>query len=48
MIPVSYSYRSLMVRWKTTLMTATGFTLVVAALIVMLAFINGLAEVCAQ
>jgi putative ABC transport system permease protein len=28
-------------------MTATGFTLVVAALIVMLAFINGLAEVCA-
>jgi putative ABC transport system permease protein len=47
MIPVSYSYRSLMVRWKTTLMTATGFTLVVAALIVMLAFINGLAEVCA-
>ncbi|MBY0588434.1 ABC transporter permease [bacterium] len=47
MIPVSYSYRSLMVRWKTTLMTATGFTLVIAALIVMLAFINGLAEVCA-
>jgi putative ABC transport system permease protein len=28
-------------------MTATGFTLVIAALIVMLAFINGLAEVCA-
>lgn len=45
MIPVSYSYRSLFVRWKTTLMTATGFTLVIAALIVMLAFINGMAEV---
>jgi putative ABC transport system permease protein len=46
MIPISYSYRSLFVRWKTTLMTATGFTLVIAALIVMLAFINGVAEVC--
>jgi putative ABC transport system permease protein len=47
MIPVSYNYRSLIVRWKTTLMTASGFTLVVAALIVMLAFINGIQEVCA-
>jgi putative ABC transport system permease protein len=47
MIPVSYNYRSLMVRWKTTLMTASGFTLVVAALIVMLAFINGIQDVCA-
>lgn len=46
MIPVAYSYRSLFVRWKTTLMTATGFTLVIAALIVMLAFINGVQEVC--
>lgn len=47
MVPVSYNYRSLMVRWKTTFMTASGFTLVVAALIVMLAFINGIQEVCA-
>lgn len=47
MIPVSYNYRSLIVRWKTTLMTASGFTLVVAALIVMLAFINGIQKVCA-
>lgn len=46
MIPVAYSYRSLFVRWKTTFMTATGFTLVVAALIVMLAFIKGIQEVC--
>ncbi|MBX7072177.1 MAG: ABC transporter permease [Pirellulales bacterium] len=47
MVPVSYNYRSLIVRWKTTLMTASGFTLVVGALIVMLAFINGIQEVCA-
>lgn len=47
MIPLSYSYRSLFVRWKTTLMTASGFTLVVAALIVMLAFIKGMQRVCA-
>jgi putative ABC transport system permease protein len=47
MVPVAYSYRSLIVRWKTTLMTASGFTLVVAALTVMLAFINGIQTVCA-
>jgi putative ABC transport system permease protein len=47
MVPVSYSYRSLAVRWKTTLMTASGFTLVVAALVVMLAFINGIQTICA-
>jgi putative ABC transport system permease protein len=47
MVPVSYNYRNLMVRWKTTLMTASGFTLVVAALVVMLAFINGVQTVCA-
>lgn len=48
MVPVSYSYRCLIVRWKTTLMTASGFTLVVAALIVMLAFVNGIQTVCAS
>lgn len=47
MVPVSYSYRSLLVRWKTTLMTASGFTLVVAALVVMLAFVNGIQTICA-
>ncbi len=47
MIPVSYSYRNLLVRWKTTLITASGFTLVVTALIVMLAFVNGVRSVCA-
>jgi putative ABC transport system permease protein len=47
MIPFAYSHRNLRVRWKTTLMTASGFTLVVAALVVMLAFVNGLRAVCA-
>jgi len=47
MIPISYNYRNLLVRWKTTLMTACGFTLVVTALIVMLAFVNGVHTVCA-
>lgn len=47
MIPLSYSYRSLFVRWITTLLTAMGFTLVVAALVVMLAFLKGIEVVCA-
>jgi len=47
MVPVAYSYRNLLVRWKTTLMTAAGFTLVVAVLIVMLAFTSGVTTVCA-
>jgi ABC-type antimicrobial peptide transport system permease subunit len=46
MIPVSYAYRNLLVRRRTTLMTAIGFTLVVAALIVMLAFFNGIQAAC--
>jgi len=41
-IPLTYSLRHLAVRWKTTLVTALAFTLVVALLIVMLAFVNGL------
>ena len=47
MIPVSYNYRNLIVRWKTTLITASGFMLVVTALIVMLAFVSGVQSVCA-
>ncbi len=42
MIPLRYNLRNLIVRWRTTLLTAVGFTLVVALLIVMLAFIKGL------
>jgi ABC-type antimicrobial peptide transport system permease subunit len=44
MIPLKYNVRNLIVRWKTTLLTAVGFTLVVALLVVMLAFVNGLNE----
>lgn len=47
MIPVSYNCRNLVVRWKTTLMTAAGFSLVVAALVIMLAFTRGIKRVCA-
>lgn len=46
MIPIKYNARNLVVRWKTTLMTASGFTLVVAALVVMLAFVEGVQQVC--
>jgi len=46
MVPLSYNYRNLLVRWKTTIMTAGGFTLVVAALSVMLAFVDGIRAVC--
>jgi putative ABC transport system permease protein len=48
MIPLSYNGRNLVVRWKTTLLTASGFMLVVTALIVMLAFVNGIEKVCAE
>lgn len=44
MIPIRYNLRNLLVRWKTTLLTAVGFMLVVALLVVMLAFVNGLSE----
>jgi putative ABC transport system permease protein len=46
MVPLAYNYRNLQVRWKTTLMTAFGFTLVVAALVIMLAFLNGIEAAC--
>jgi putative ABC transport system permease protein len=47
MVPFSYNGRNLLVRWKTTLMTASGFTLVTAAVVVMLAFVHGIQRVCA-
>jgi putative ABC transport system permease protein len=46
MIPLRYNARNLIVRWKTTLMTAAGFTLVVSALVIMLAFVAGIQAVC--
>jgi ABC-type lipoprotein release transport system permease subunit len=47
MVPVSYNCRNLVVRWKATVMTAAAFTLVVAAVVVMLAFARGVERVCA-
>lgn len=41
-VPLSYNLRNLMVRWKTTVMTGLAFTLVVALMTVMLAFVNGM------
>src|SRR4029453_11482955 len=41
-VPVRYNVRNLSVRWRTTLMTALAFTLVVALMTVMLAFVNGM------
>lgn len=41
-IPLKYNLRNLIVRWPTTVLTALAFTLVVALLTVMLAFVNGM------
>lgn len=41
-VPLSYTVRNLTVRWRTTLLTASAFTAVVALLVVMLAFVNGM------
>jgi ABC-type lipoprotein release transport system permease subunit len=42
MIPLRYNYRNLLVRWRTTLLTAVGFLLVIGLLVIMLAFVRGL------
>src|SRR5258708_7816704 len=41
-VPVSYNVRNLMIRWKTTVMTALAFTLVISLMSVMLAFVGGM------
>jgi ABC-type antimicrobial peptide transport system permease subunit len=41
-IPFGYNVRNLIVRWKTTLVTALAFTLVISLLTVMMAFVNGM------
>lgn len=41
-VPVSYNLRNLMVRWKTTALTALAFTAVVALMTVMMAFVQGM------
>ncbi len=44
MIPLRYNLRNLIVRWRVTALTALGFVLVVAILVVMLAFVEGINE----
>ncbi len=41
-VPISYNIRNLRVRWRVTIMTALAFTSVVALMVVMLAFVNGM------
>jgi ABC-type lipoprotein release transport system permease subunit len=41
-VPIRYNIRNLQARWKSTLVTALAFTLVVALLTVMLAFVKGM------
>jgi len=47
-IPFQYSVRNLVVRWKTTMMTAVAFTVVVLLLTVMVAFVGGMNRVVAR
>jgi ABC-type lipoprotein release transport system permease subunit len=47
-VPLRYNLRNLMVRWKTTLVTALAFTAVVALLVVMLAFVTGMYKLTEQ
>ena len=41
-VPLRYNARNLVVRWKTTLLTALAFTLVIGLFTVMLGFVNGM------
>ncbi len=41
-VPLGYNLRNLVVRWRTTALTALAFTVVVALVVVMLAFVNGM------
>jgi putative ABC transport system permease protein len=43
-IPVQYLIRNLTVRWRTTVMTALAFVLVISLLTVMMAFVNGMSR----
>lgn len=41
-VPLSYNVQNLLVRWRTTLLTGLAFTMVLALLTVMLAFVKGM------
>ncbi len=47
-IPLGYNVRNLAVRWRTTLLTALAFTMVIALMVVMLAFVNGMSQLTEQ
>ncbi len=47
-VPLGYNVRNLAVRWRTTLLTALAFTMVIALMVVMLAFVNGMAQLTEQ
>ncbi len=42
-VPLRYNLRNLTVRWRTTVMTAMSFTIVIGLLVMMYAFVNGMA-----
>ncbi len=43
-VPLAYSLRNLKVRWRTTLLTALAFMLVIGLMIVMMAFVDGMSR----
>jgi putative ABC transport system permease protein len=47
-IPLSYNIRNLAVRWRTTMLTALAFTLVIALQTVMLGFVAGMNQLTEQ
>ncbi len=47
-VPLTYNFRNLVVRWRTTLMTALAFTLVIGLMTFMLAFVNGMYQLTVQ
>ncbi len=47
-VPINYSLRNLLVRWRTTLLTALAFMLVIGLMIVMLAFVDAMSHLTEQ
>lgn len=43
-VPLAYNVRNLVVRWRITLITAVAFTVIVALMTAMMAFVNGMYE----
>jgi putative ABC transport system permease protein len=44
-VPLTYNLRNMRVRWKTTMVTAAAFILVIGLLVAMLAFVSGMYKV---